>query len=109
MQKHYVVKIQRAMPWFYIGQVVSTKEISKWYTPEAISLLMTDGFLSTVSEIVPPRTLAMRYIDHGKMVHVFNSHPVFCNCMFKASDYGTNFCITCKKLIHDKLTNCPNP
>lgn len=53
MQKQYVVKIQRAMPWFYIGQVVSTKEISKWYTPEAIHLLMLDGFLKVISEIIP--------------------------------------------------------
>ena len=59
MQKQYVVKIQRAMPWFYIGQVVSTKEISKWYTDPAILLLISDGFLSVVSEIIPPKKLKL--------------------------------------------------
>lgn len=62
MQKHYVVKVQRAMCWFYIGQVVSTQDVVKWYTPAAIELLISDGFLKIVSEIVPPKTLVQRYI-----------------------------------------------
>lgn len=60
------------MCWFYVGQIVSTKDVAKWYTPEAITLLMSDGFLKVVSEIVPPKTLIQRYMDNGEIVHIFS-------------------------------------